>query len=163
MRTLPHFFAFLFLVCCTPVFAQTTTTVAGPTIKLSWGAVTQGTLVSTTGGKVTTSPITLTGATSYNLYQGACNPSATFVKVQTGIGGTSAVVSAGIVSGVTYGFRLTAVNSTTAGITAPESAQSPTVCAVIGTVASTPPANPPPATTASGSPNAPGTPTVLPN
>ncbi len=128
MRTLPHFWAFLFLVCCTPVFAQTTVTVPGPTIKLGW-----------TGPTANTAGAALTGATTYNVYQGACNPTATFSKVQTGIAGNSAVVSAGVTAGTTYGFRVTAVN---AGV---ESAQTPTVCAMVS-LPLTPP-NPPTALT----------------
>lgn len=136
-----------------PVFAQTTTLVLGPTIKLSWPKVTLGT--STTAG--VTIPITLTGTTTYNLYQGACNPTATFVRVQSGIAGTSAVVSLGVVPGVTYGFRVTAVN---AALSVPESAQSTTVCAVISTTVATNPS--PPVYTATTTPNAPA-PVVLAN
>lgn len=119
-----YLWAILWLVCCVPVFAQTVTTVAGPTIKLGWTAPTTN-----------TSGATLTGATTFNVYRGACNPTATFVKVQTGVAGNSAVVSAGVVTGTTYGFRVTAVN---AGV---ESAQTPTVCAMVS-LPVTPP-NPP--------------------
>jgi hypothetical protein len=142
------------LLLGTSAFAQTTTLVPGPTIKLSWAKATQGT--STTAG--VTTPITLTGTTSYNVYQGACNPSATFVKVQTGIAGTSAVVSQGIVPGVTYGFRVTAVN---AALSVPESAQSMTVCAVVSTTVATSP--PPVNTPTTTMPNAPALLVVLTN
>ena|ERR1700753_4038269 len=108
--------------------AQTTTQVAGPTVKLKWTAPTTN-----------TAGAALTGTTTYNVYQGACNAEATFAKVQTGVGGTSAVVSAGITPGGTYGFRVTAVSAGT------ESAQSATVCASV--VVSTPVVVPPSAPT----------------
>lgn len=117
-------FALLLALIALPVFGQTVTTVAGPTIKLQWQAPTQNTSLQP-----------LTGAITYNLYQGACNPTATFAKVQSGIGGASAVVTAGVVPGTTYGFRVTAVN---AGV---ESAQTSTVCAMVS-LPVTPP-NPP--------------------
>lgn len=115
--------AVLATLIATPLIAQTTTTVVGPTVKLSWIAPTTW----STGAA-------LTGTTTYNLYRGACNSTATFAKIQTGIGGISAVDSTAVV-GTTYGYRVTAVNS------AVESAQSVTVCAVIGVV---PPVAPPP-------------------
>jgi len=139
--------------------AQTVTTAAGPAIKLSWSAVLLGTSATTTNGVTTTKTITLTGTTTYNLYQGACNSVAIFVKVQSGIAGTSAVVSAGITPGVTYGFRVTAVNTGTAGLTTPESPQSVTICAVVGTASTVQPVTPPPAI----QPNAPTGFVVLPS
>lgn len=108
--------------------AQTTTPVAGPTVKLKWSAPTAN-----------TAGAALTGATTYNLYQGACNSNATFAKIQSGIAGTSAVVSTGVTPGGTYGFRVTAVNA------GAESAQSATVCASVAV--STPVVVPPSAPT----------------
>lgn len=118
----------------TAALAQTVTPVTGPSIKLGW-----------TAPKLDTTGKALAGTTTYNVYQGACNATATFAKVQSGITGTSAVVTAGVTRGVTYGFRITAVN---AGLPVPESAQSVTLCAVVGQVTTPPPVVTPPSNVA---------------
>lgn len=81
-------------------YAQTVTNVAGPTMSFKWNADTLD---------VNGNPIV--GPVTYNIYQGACNANATLAKVQSGITGLSAVISAGITPGVVYGFKL---SSTTA-------------------------------------------------
>lgn len=62
---------------------------------------------------------------NYNLYQGL--QGATLVKVQTGIAGLTATVTAGLTPGTTQCFAVTAVNTTTGA----ESAQSAQACGAI--------------------------------
>lgn len=104
----------LLTLTATMGFAQAVTpvTVPGPTIKLAY-----------TAPATFTNGAAITGTITYNLYQGASG--AALAKIQSGIAGTTAVVTANVVPGTTYCFAITAVVATV------ESAQSTQACAVV--------------------------------
>lgn len=113
-------------LACMVANAQAVTTVPGPTIAVSWTAPTNN-----------TNGTPIAGAITYNLYQGP--QAGTLVKVQSGITGTSGVITAGIVPGTVYCFAATAVANGN------ESVQTSPACGVV----------------AIGTPNAPGQITII--